>query len=68
MDRKSSCYVYAPGQYVAPVRQIAASSVGITIPKRVARNLKLRPGMEVMVTIEVAEPEQAQAPSEEASE
>lgn len=49
MEKKPSCYVYAPGQYIGHVRQIARSSVGVTIPKSISNALHLRPGVEVMV-------------------
>lgn len=49
MEKRPACYVYAPGQYVGYVRQIARSSIGVTIPISIRRSLKLRPGMEVMV-------------------
>ena len=49
MEKRPACYVYAPGQYVGYVRQIARSSIGVTIPISIRRSLKIRPGMEVMV-------------------
>ena len=57
MEKKPACYVYAPGQYVAHVRMIATSSLGVTIPKQVAKNLGLRPGMEVMIEVKRSIPD-----------
>lgn len=64
MERNPKCYVYEPGKYVATVRQIGTSSVAVTVPKQMAKNLRLRPGMEVMVTIEPATPKMEEKPEE----
>lgn len=55
MEKNPACYIYAPGQYVGRVRQISGASLGVTIPKGIARNLHLRPGMEIMVVVSPAE-------------
>ena len=40
----------------------------VSVPKQIWSKMKLRSGMEVMVTIEIAEPNLVEAPSQEAPE
>ncbi len=70
MEKKHSCYMYAPGQFVAHIRKTSATSTGVTIPAPMLKSMGLRPGMEVMVTIEIAKPriEKIEGLSEEASQ
>lgn len=57
-ERKAGWYIYAPGQFVGKCRKIGTNSLVVTIPKGVVNTMGLRPGMDLMVSVERAKPTQ----------
>lgn len=52
----SKAYVYDDGQYLAVVRRISGSTLGISIPQEVRRAKGIYPGTRLIVHVDKAKP------------